>query len=68
MDNSAYILLELLISLILSFVWGFATAAVRERKGYGRNWFWLALSLGVVPFIIACAIPARHNPGTEEDP
>lgn len=68
MDNSAYILLEVLISLIYSFVCGFATAAVRERKGYGRNWFWLGLSLGVVPFIIACAIPARHYPGTEEDP
>ncbi len=55
---------DLLISfvwgLIWSLIWGFATAAVREKKGYGRKWFWFGFFLGLVPFIIACAIPAKQ--------
>jgi hypothetical protein len=41
--------------------WGFATAAVRERRGYGRRWFWFGFFLGLIPFIIACSIPAKRE-------
>ena len=47
-------------SLIWGLIWGFATAGVRDRKGYGRRWFWFGFFLGFIPFIIACAIPERH--------
>lgn len=33
-------IVEMIVSLILGLIFGFATAAVREKKGYGRNWFW----------------------------
>lgn len=50
-----------ILSVIIgSLIWGFATAAVRDQKGYGRNWFWFGFFLGLPPFIIACAIPARQ--------
>ena len=50
-----------LLSLLWSLGWGFATAAVRDRKGYGRRWFWFGFFLGLIPFIIACAIPAKKD-------
>ncbi len=60
-----------LILLAVNLGWGFATAAVRERKGYGRRWFWFGFFLGLIPFIIACAIPKKpeeyspYNPNAD---
>ena len=54
-------------SLIWSLVWGFATAAVRERRGYGRRWFWFGFFLGLVPFIIACCIPAKPEGSHDQE-
>ena len=48
-------------SLIWGLIWGFATAGVRDRKGYGRRWFWFGFFLGFIPFIIACAIPEKQE-------
>lgn len=48
-----------IISIAWSLIWGFATAGVRDRKGYGRRWFWFGFFLGLIPFIIACAIPEK---------
>lgn len=55
-----FMIIELVVSLIVSLIFGFATASVRESKGYGRNWFWLGFFFGLVPLIVACAIPARQ--------
>ena len=61
MYETGYYIGYLLGSLIWGLAWGFATASVRDRKGYGRRWFWFGFFLGVVPFIIACAIPEKHK-------
>lgn len=55
-------IVEMIVSLILGLIFGFATAAVREKKGYGRNWFWFGFFCGMVPLIIACAIPEKQDP------
>lgn len=57
---------SLFFSIAWSLIWGFATAGVRERKGYGRRWFWFGFFLGLIPFIIACAIPARPEDSYDE--
>lgn len=62
MDPSYSLLVSFISGLFWSLIWGFATAAVRDKKGYGRNWFWFGFFLGLVPFIIACAIPAKQDP------
>lgn len=57
-----------IFAIVWGLAWGFATAGVRERKGYGRRWFWFGFFLGWVPFIIACAIPAKPvDPDEERD-
>lgn len=63
--ETGYSIGYLLGGLIWSLAWGFATAAVRERRGYGRRWFWFGFFLGLIPFIIACSIPAKPD---ENDP
>ena len=64
MMETGYLIGRLILAFAWSLIWGFATAGVRDRKGYGRNWFWFGFFLGLVPFIIACAIPERK---TESD-
>lgn len=69
--ETGYSVAYLLICLAWSLGWGFATAAVRERRGYGRRWFWFGFFLGLIPFIIACAIPKKpeeyspYNPNAD---
>ena len=55
-----FLIVELVVSLIFSLIMGFATASVRESKGYGRSWFWLGFFFGLIPLIVACAIPASQ--------
>ena len=62
--ETGYFIGSLIWSAAWALIWGFATAGVRDKKGYGRNWFWFGFFLGLVPFIIACAIPERK---TESD-
>ena len=62
--ETGYLIGRFILSIAWALIWGFATAGVRDRKGYGRNWFWFGVFLGLVPFIIACAIPERK---TESD-
>lgn len=54
-----FFMIYVVIPIVSGLIWGFATAEVRDKKGYGRNWFWFGFFLGLVPFIIACAIPAK---------
>ena len=62
MDPEYSLLVSFASGLIRGLIWGFATAAVRDKKGYGRNWFWFGFFLGLVPFIIACAVPPKQDP------
>ena len=62
--ETGYLIGRFILGIAWALIWGFATAGVRDRKGYGRNWFWFGFFLGLVPFIIACAIPERK---TESD-
>lgn len=57
-----------IFAIAWSLVWGFATAGVRERKGYGRRWFWFGFFLGLIPFIIACAIPEKKDDFESDTP
>lgn len=61
MMETGYLIGRFILGIAWGLVWGFATAGVRDRKGYGRNWFWFGFFLGLVPFIIACAIPERKT-------
>lgn len=55
-------------AVIKGLIWGFATAAIRNKRGYGRRWFWFGFFLGLIPFIIACCIPAKPvDPSEERD-
>lgn len=68
-DLSGFIeFLSVIFYIIWSLGWGFATAAVRERRGYGRRWFWFGFFLWYIPFIIACAIPKKRYDYLPFDP
>lgn len=50
--------LSFFIGLIIgSVIWGFATQAVINNKGYNENWFWWGFLFGIISFIIALTKP-----------
>lgn len=50
--------LSFFIGLIIgSVIWGFATQAVINNKGYNENWFWWGFFFGIIGFIIALTKP-----------
>lgn len=44
-------------AIIGGIIWGFATNAVIENKGYSENWFWWGFFFGFIAFIVACTKP-----------
>ena len=48
----------LTISVIIwGIIWGFATNAVINNKGYYENWFWWGFFFGFIALIVACTKP-----------
>ena len=43
--------------IIYGVIFGFATKAVIEDKGYDDNWFWWGFLFGFIALIVACAKP-----------
>ena len=50
-------MLYFVIVFIQAIIFGFATKAVVENKGYDENWFWWGFFFGLIAFVIACAKP-----------
>ena len=46
-----------IIVFVQAIIFGFATKAVIENKGYYENWFWWGFCFGLVALIVACAKP-----------
>jgi hypothetical protein len=42
-------------------MWGFATKAVINYKGYDDNWFWWGFFFGFIAFIVALGKPAGRS-------
>ena len=47
--------------LIWGLIWGFATNAVIENKGYEENWFWWGFFFGFIALIVAATKPQRYE-------
>ena len=56
-------LIALIIGIIQGAIFGFATQAVIDNKGYYENWFWWGFFFGLLAFVVACAKPQniRHS-------
>lgn len=53
-------LLAIIIWLVTSIVWGFATQAIIENKGYYDNWFWWGFFFGIIAVLVALSKPQCH--------
>lgn len=56
-----YWLIILIAGIIWGLVWGFATKAVINNKGYKENWFFWGFIFGFIALIVACAKPAASS-------
>ncbi len=52
-----YIIGYIIGLIIYGLIFGFATKAVIENKGYDDNWFWWGFFFGFIALIVACAKP-----------
>ena len=50
-------LVAIIIWLIRGCVWGFATQAIIENKGYYENWFWWGFFFGIIAVLVALSKP-----------
>lgn len=53
-------LVAIIIWLISSIIWGFATQAIVENKGYYENWFWWGFFFGIIAVLVALSKPQSH--------
>lgn len=47
--------------IIWGVVWGYATKAVINNKGYDDNWFWWGFFFGFIALIVAVAKPENRK-------
>ncbi|MBR5248217.1 MAG: SHOCT domain-containing protein [Lachnospiraceae bacterium] len=48
----------IIVLLIRGLIWGFATQAIIENKGYSENWFWWGFFFGIIAMLVALSKPA----------
>ena len=53
--------------IIWGLIWGAATYAVIQNKGYDENWFWWGFFFGFIALIVACAKPAKITSKSTND-
>ena len=53
--------------IIWGVVWGYATKAVINNKGYDDNWFWWGFFFGFIALIVALTKPEYKKPTYEND-
>lgn len=53
-------LIAIIIWLISSIIWGFATQTIVENKGYYENWFWWGFFFGIIAVLVALSKPQSH--------
>lgn len=54
--------------IIWGVVWGYATKAVINNKGYDENWFWWGFFFGFIALIVAVAKPENRKQTQEWQP
>ena len=54
--------------IIWGVVWGYATKAVINNKGYDDNWFWWGFFFGFIALIVAVAKPENRKQTQEWQP
>lgn len=47
--------------IIQGIIWGCATNAIVNNKGYDENWFWWGFFFGFIALIVALAKPECHS-------
>lgn len=47
----------IIVVIIRGCVWGFATTAVIDNKGYDENWFWWGFFFGLIALLVALSKP-----------
>ena len=50
-------LLAIILLIVQGLVFGFATQAIIENKGYYENWFWWGFFFGILAVLVALAKP-----------
>ena len=61
--------MEVLIGFIIwGVVWGYATKAVINNKGYDDNWFWWGFFFGFIALIVAATKPENRKQSQEWQP
>lgn len=54
--------------IIWGVIWGYATKAVINNKGYDDNWFWWGFFFGFIALIVAVAKPENRKQTQEWQP
>ena len=61
--------MEVLIGFIIwGVVWGYATKAVINNKGYDDNWLWWGFFFGFIALIVAATKPENRKQSQEWQP
>ncbi len=47
--------------IVCGVIWGYATNAVVNNKGYDENWFWWGFFFGFIALIVALTKPERYS-------
>lgn len=48
-------------AIVWGFIWGLATDAVINNKGYDENWFWWGFFFGLIAFLVAVTKPEINS-------
>ena len=68
-NSQEYKIMGALIGFIIwGVVWGYATKAVINNKGYDDNWFWWGFFFGFIALIVAVAKPENRKQTQEWQP
>lgn len=62
-----YLAVYLIMWAIIGSVFGVATNAIIENRGYSENWFWWGFFFGFIAMIVALSKPANHSQYTYGD-
>ena len=61
-------LVAIIVMIIQGLIFGFATQAIIENKGYYENWFWWGFFFGLIALLVALAKPElREEDSTKID-
>lgn len=62
------IVMPIIILIVRGLIFGFATQAIIDNKGYYENWFWWGFFFGLLAVLVALAKPvSRTNDSSNTD-